>query len=478
MKQSKLTTPAPTISVPAISAPTTSAPMPSAQNAFVHTLPYAPRPLQWQFHEQRTRFCVLLCHRRFGKTVAAINDILRQALRHGSTADNGSRENRGQAGGKSDWRAAYMAPFSTQAKTIAWDYLKFFTQNIPHTRFSETELRCTLPTGASIRLFGVDNANALRGMYLDDVVLDEPADMPREVWTRILRPMLADRQGRALFCGTPNGVDNLLHDVWEEAGKSLEKSHENTTPLWSRFAFKASQTGYIAHAELKAARLSMNKEDYQQEFECSFAAAVRGAYYTEHIEQLEHAKRITHVPYVPELPVHTAWDLGMDDATGIWFFQVESGGQWRMLEYVEDSGQGLQHYIQLLQSKPYVYGRHIAPHDIKVRELGTGLSRLEMAAKLGISFSVCPSLSLADGINAVRSHLSRMWFDVQACAQGLRALRQYRRNWRPRQEMYSSAPVHDWSSHACDALRYAVLGFRPEQRPTSTKAKIQYDIWR
>ncbi len=424
------------------------------------TLPYAPRPLQWHFHEQRTRFCVLLCHRRFGKTVAAINDVLRQALRQPC------------AGGKSDWRAAYMAPFSTQAKTIAWDYVKFFTQNIPNTRFSETELRCTLPTGASIRLFGVDNANALRGMYLDDVVLDEPADMPREVWTRIIRPMLADRQGRALFCGTPNGVDNLLHDVWEEAGQQ----HEHA--LWSRFAFKASETGYIDKAELAAARLSMNKEDYQQEFECSFAAAVRGAYYAEHVEALEETGRITHVPYTPELPVHTAWDLGMDDATGIWFFQVESGGQWRMLEYAEDSGQGLQHYIQLLQAKPYVYGRHMAPHDIRVRELGTGLSRLEMAARLGISFTVCPSLPLADGINAVRSHLPRMWFDSQGCAQGLRALRQYRRQWRPRQEVYTTAPVHDWSSHACDALRYAVLGFRPEQSAVGGKAKIHYDMWR
>ncbi len=425
-----------------------------------HVLPYAPRPLQWQFHEHRTRFCVLLCHRRFGKTVAAINDLLRQALRQ----DCGT--------GKSDWRAAYMAPFSTQAKTIAWDYLKFFTQNIPNTRFYETELRCVLSTGASIRLFGVDNANALRGMYLDDVVLDEPADMPREVWTRIIRPMLADRQGRALFCGTPNGVDNLFYDVWEEAGRHLEGD------IWSRFAFKASQTGYIAQAELTAARLSMSKEDYDQEFECSFAAAVRGAYYAEMVEQLEHSGRITHVPYAPELPVHTAWDLGMDDATGIWFFQVESGGQWRILEYMEDSGQGLQHYIQLLQDKPYVYGRHIAPHDIKVRELGTGLSRWEMAAKLGVSFIVCPSLSLADGINAVRSGLARMYFDKEACAQGLRALRQYRRQWRPRQEVYSSAPLHDWTSHACDALRYAVLGFRPEQSIASTKAKIQYNIWR
>ncbi len=168
-----------------------------------HILPYTPRPLQWQFHEERRRFCVLLCHRRFGKTVAAINDLLREALRSGHN-------------GRSDWRAAYMAPYMTQAKTLVWEYLKYFARSIPQVRFLESELRCILPSGASIRLFGTENANALRGMYLDDVVLDEPADIPREVWTRIIRPMLTDRKGRALFCGTPNGVDNLLYDVWED----------------------------------------------------------------------------------------------------------------------------------------------------------------------------------------------------------------------------------------------------------------------
>ncbi len=427
------------------------------------TIPYAPRPLQWDFHKKRTRFCVLLCHRRFGKTVAAINDLIREALRSNCH----------------DWRAAYMAPYLGQAKTVAWDYLKYFAGAVDGTKFLETELRCIFPHGASIRLFGTENADALRGMYLDDVVLDEPADMPRKVWTQVLRPMLADRKGRALFCGTPNGVDNLLHDVWEESGKNIVENEKNSseTALWSRFSFPASKTNYIDKNELLAAKNSMSSEDYLQEFECSFAAAVRGAYYAAHIEELEKLGRITNVPYAPELPVHTAWDLGMDDATGIWFFQVQSGGEWRVLEYAEDSGQGLGYYIRMLQEKPYVYGHHIAPHDIRVRELGTGLSRLEMARQLGIKFSVAPQLHLADGINALRAALPRMWFDVHNCAQGLRALRQYRRIWRPRQEVYSTAPLHDWTSHAADALRYAVLGFKPVTQGQIQKARTSYNIW-
>lgn len=318
-------------------------------------IPYAPRPLQWRFHQQRTRFCVLLCHRRFGKTVAAVNDLLRAALRTSRT----------------DWRAAYAAPYLGQAKAVAWDYLRHFAGVIPGTRFHEGELRCDLPNGARIRLYGTDNAQALRGLYLDDLVLDEPADIPREVWSQILRPALADRQGRALFCGTPKGCDNLLHDVWQLAG-SLGAAEG-----WSRFRFPASQTGYLPQAELDAARSDMSEAEYQQEFECSFAAAVRGAYYAAQLDAADLAGRICPLPVSPDLPVHTAWDLGMDDATAIWFFQVEPSGTWRMLDYYEASGEGLAHYAAVLAAKArpegtattdglagrgFCYGRHLAPH--------------------------------------------------------------------------------------------------------------------
>ena len=422
-----------------------------------HVIPYAPRPLQRLFHEQRTRFCVLLCHRRFGKTVAAINDLLRQALRSG----------------RADWRAAYMAPYLGQVKAVAWDYLKHFAA-LPGTRFSETELRCDLPTGARIRLFGTDNPNALRGMYLDDVVLDEPADMPREVWTRVLRPMLADRKGRALFVGTPNGTDNLLHDMWEEAGRALAAGN----PDYSRFCHRASQTGYVDADELACARATMTPEDYAQEFECSFAAAVRGAYYATALERLEAAGRVRALAPEPLLPVHTAWDLGMDDATGIWFFQIEPRGDWRVLEYLEASGEGLPFYIRELQRRPYVYGEHIAPHDIRVRELGTGVSRWETAASLGVRFRVAPPLPLVDGIDAVRLLMPRLWFDAKGCASGLKALRNYRRQWRPRQEMWGMRPMHDWTSHAADALRYAAVTLaRAPSGPAVTRARVAYDVF-
>ena len=431
-------------------------------------IPYSPRPLQRRFHEERSRFCVLLCHRRFGKTVAAVNDLIREALRRGGP----------------DWQAAYAAPFLGQAKAVVWNYCKRFAGAVPGSRFLESELTCILPNGARIRLLGTDNANALRGLYLDDLVLDEPADMPREVWSQVFRPMLADRQGRALFCGTPHGVDNLLHDVWQQAGA-------NEDGLWTRFRFPVSQTGYLPAAELAAARRSMEEDEYHQEFECSFAAALRGAYYAALLDQAESAGRICRLEPAPELPVHTAWDLGMDDATAIWFFQVEPSGQWRMLDYYEASGEGLAHYARLLRAKAqppgidpqsagrgFLYGQHLAPHDIRVREIGTGQSRLECAASLGISFSIAPALPLADGIDATRRALPRLWFDAVHCARGIKALRAYRRHWRPRGEQAPGGPLHDWASHAADALRYAVTGFRPEQLPLRPgRARTSYDIF-
>lgn len=390
---------------------------------------------------------------------------------------------------------------------MAWDYCKRFAGAVPGTRFLESELSCLLPNGARIRLLGTENAEALRGLYLDDLVLDEPADMPREVWSRVLRPMLADRQGRALFCGTPHGVDNLLYDVWQQAapGSSPEGagrpdvSHgdpawADVDGQWSRFCFPASQTGYLPEEELAAARRTMSEAEYQQEFECSFAAALRGAYYAPLLDIAEKEGRIALLPHAPDLPVHTAWDLGMDDATAIWFFQVEPSGNWRMLDYYEASGEGLAHYARILRQKSlppdvkdeegnsgrgFCYGLHLAPQDIRVRELGTGQSRLESAARLGIRFSPAPALPLADGIDATRRALPRLWFDARQCATGLKALRAYRRLWRPRQESFSSGPLHDWASHAADALRYAVTGYRPQERSGSgpRKARVRYDLF-
>lgn len=413
-------------------------------------IPYKPRPLQKRLHEERQRFTLLLTHRRFGKTVCAVCELLRRSLKHG--------------GEKRAWRAGYVAPYLKQAKSIAWDYLKHYAAAVPGTSFNETELRCDLPNGARIRLYGADNPDSLRGLYFDDLVIDEAADVPRGVWSLVLRPALADRGGWALFTGTPKGMNNLLFDMYRQALAMPE--------TWSLFVFKASETGYVPPEELARAKTDMSEDEYRQEFECSLAAAVRGAYYARGIDGLEAAGRITPLPYEPSLPVYTAWDLGMDDATCIWFFQVERSGDWRVFDYYENSGEGLEHYADLVLGRlpghwahgtARTYAGHIGPHDIMVRELGTGKSRFEVARQLGVAFTPCRNIPVIDGIGAVRRRLGRCWFDADRCAAGITALRQYKKSYNERMDVFGK-PVHDWTSHASDAFRYAVVGMMPERR--------------
>lgn len=396
---------------------------------------YEPRPLQAALHAAFRRFNVLVCHRRFGKTVLCVNELIDQALRC-------TRERP---------RYAYLAPLYKQAKAVAWDYLKHFTQAIPEARRHESELRVDLPNGARIQLYGADNYDALRGIYLDGAVLDEYAQMAPPAWSEVIRPALADRGGFAIFIGTPKGR-NAFAQLYEAARED---------PAWLAALYRASETGLLPAEELALARQQMSEEEYAQEFECSFDAAVVGAYYGRALAELERQGRVAGVPWSPELPVLTAWDLGIDDATAIWFAQ-RAGQELRLIDYYEASGVGLEHYAKALREKPYVYGEHLLPHDVEVSELGTGRSRYATLAGLGLRGRVVARQPVEDGISAVRNLLPRCCFDRTRTARGLEALRQYRRDWDESLGTFRARPRHDWASHAADAFRYLALGLRPE----------------
>ncbi len=383
----------------------------------------------------------MVCHRRAGKTVAAVNDLILAAV------------NAAKAG-RHEPRTAYIAPLYKQAKAAAWDYLKHYGLSLPCAEVRESELSLELPKGARVRLYGADNPDALRGIYLDEVVLDEYAQMRPQVWSEVIRPALADRQGGATFIGTPMGR-NAFAALWERA---------KDDPAWFTLMLKASESGLIPAEELAAARREMSAEQYAQEFECSFDAAVTGAYYGAAIAAAETEGRIGRVPWEPKAAVHTAWDLGIGDSTAIWFFQLV-GMEVRLIDYHEDSGVGLSHYAgELLERKArgWAFGEHILPHDAQVRELGTGRSRVEMLQGLGIAARVLPSMPVDDGIQAVRMLLPRCWFDTERCRRGLEALRQYRREYDDRLRIFRGRPLHDWTSHAADALRYLAMGL-PER---------------
>jgi len=276
------------------------------------------------------------------------------------------------------------------------------------------------------------------------VVIDEPADIDPRVWPEIVRPALADRLGWACFIGTPKG-HNSFYDVHRQAMEDDD---------WYHLILRASTSGLLVAGELAAAKSSMSEDQYAQEFECSFEAAIIGAYYGKLLNDAEGEGRIGNIPYDPSLPVHTIWDLGMRDATSIWFLQ-QIGREVRLIDYYEASGASLAHYVKALQGKPYVYGAHILPHDVEVKELGTGITRMETLKNLGLRNPlIAPRLSVEEGINAVRLLLPRCWFDRQKCAQGLEALKQYRHEYDERLKIFRANPLHDWTSHAADAFRY------------------------
>lgn len=366
-------------------------------------------------------------------------------------------------------RFAYVGPTYRQGKATSWDYIQYYARPIPDVTFNQSELRADYPNGGQVRIFGADNPDTLRGIYLDGAVLDEFGMHPAKTFSEVIGPTLVDRGGWALFCGTPNGK-NQFYDLAQYAQVQMIKGD----PDWFYAEYKASETGLLDPAYLAQARQVMTEDEYQQEFECSFSASVKGAIYAKELDALRAAGRVLALPYDPLLPVDTDWDLGVGDSTAIWFSQSLRSGEVRLIDYYEASGEGLPHYAGVLQRKGYVYGQHWAPHDIQVRELGSGKSRLEIAATLGIKFQIVPQIGLEDGIGAARLLLAKCWFDAEKCQPGLESLGHYRRDYNQKLNEFKPTPVHDQHSHGADAFRGLAVRHRiPEQ----AKAERQRRAW-
>jgi phage terminase large subunit len=399
-------------------------------------IPYAPRDAFKPFHARTERFACIVAHRRAGKTVAAVNELIRGALQ----CD------------KPNPRLAYLAPWFAQAKDVAWNYLKHYAAPIPGVTTNEAELRVDLPNGGRVRLYGADNPDRLRGIYLDGVVLDEFADMDPQAWSGVIRPALADRNGWAAFIGTPKG-QNAFYDIYERATQDRE---------WFALRLKASQTGLISPTELEALKAEMSEDEYAREFETSFDAATEGAYYAKLINQADEDGRITRVPVDPILPVHTAFDLGIGDATAIWLAQFY-GREIRLVDYIENSGVPLSWYAKELRDRGHSYAPLVLPHDANARELQTGKSRKEALEDAGFSTNVLGPLPVDDGIEAVRRYLPRAWIDAEKCKAGISAIKQYRSR-KDEKRRVTLGPLHDWTSHAADALRYLMVSYEEPRK--------------
>lgn len=405
---------------------------------------YAPRRQFLPFHKRKQRWAVLVAHRRAGKTVATINDVIRRAV-----VEN-----------KPDGRYAFIAPYYNQVKDLAWTYLKNYARPILAEPPREAELSVLLVNGARIRLYGSDNPDRLRGIYLDGVVIDEFGDIVPALWTDVVRPALSDRQGWATFIGTPKGR-NAFFELWAGDKKDWPGAI-NLPDEWFSMMLKASETGLVGAAELIDARKQMGSDQYAQEYECSFEAAIKGAFYADEMRIMLAERRIIPIEADTSVRVHTSWDLGISDSTAIWFFQAVARER-RFIDYYESSGVGLDHYAAVLADKRrdrgFQYGEHFFPHDVRNRELSSGQSRVDTLARLGIEAQTVPQHAVLDGINATRRMLGRSWIDPEKCSRGLEALRQYRREWDERLKDWKSNPLHDWTSHGADAIRTCAAGF-------------------
>ena len=404
-------------------------------------LDYQPREVFLPFHDRTERWAVIVAHRRCGKTVACINDLISRAIMEG----------------KEDGRYSYLAPYFSQAKTIAFDYLMRFSEPV-RVNHNVSELWVELVNGARIRLFGADNPDAMRGLYLDGVVLDEYADMKPSIWGAVIRPLLADRQGWATFIGTPKG-HNQFWDVYSNATQDKD---------WYVKTLRASQTGLLPNSELADAAKMMSQDQYLQEFECDFESAILGAFYGKEMRLLTDMGRITEVKHDPMFKVHTAWDLGYSDDTSIWFFQVIHG-EIRLLDYHYSNGQPVAFYAGVVQSREvercYDYGYHYLPHDARAKTLASNRSVIEqLGDKLPVkSLRIVPNLGLQDGIQASRLALTRAWFDHK-CADGIECLRQYQREYDEDKKVFRDKPRHDWTSHGADAFRYLSIVWKDEAK--------------
>ena len=406
------------------------------------TIPYKPRVHQKIIHDNLKRWNVLVAHRRFGKTCLVLNELIKKCMLNSLDSP----------------RYGYIAPTYRMSKQAAWSYLMDYTMTIPDVKYHETELRVDLPGKRRIQCFGADAYQNLRGMRFDGIVVDEIALMPPAIW-EVLRPALADRKGWLIAIGTPAG-HNAFFDLYDTARNEKD---------WYSAIFKASETKIIDDEELEGSKKLMSPEQFEQEFECSFDAGVLGGIYTRAISDITDKEQITNIEYDTKYEVNTYWDLGIGDATSIWFAQ-NVGNRIHLIEYYENSGQSLEHYAKYLGSKDYKYGDHYGPHDLKVRELGSGKSRNEIASNLGLYFTIVPKLSIEDGINAARMILPRCWFDRDKCQLGLEALRQYSWERNDKTGQMKNKPKHSWASHAADAFRYLAVGLN-ESKQFSSKIK-------
>ncbi len=400
---------------------------------------------------------VLVLHRRAGKTTAVLNHLQRDALRVP----------------KSDY--AYIAPTYKMAKRIAWKLLEQYSRVIDGVIYNKSDLMVTYPNGSTLTLYGSESVDSLRGIGLWGCGLDENSQQPSNIFSEIISKCLADHLGYCIWLGTPKGK-NQFHKTYRTAKKNRDRYLAIYRTIDSTLANEEGETIENLRLSLEEDRKlvedgEMTEEEFQQEWYCSFEAAIKGAYYLKQISTAKKDKRIKTVPYDENLDVHTVWDLGVGQALGIGFYQ-RLGNEVKMIDYWQGSNyQGIKDGCKACKDKPYLYGKHFAPHDVRSKEESTGETRIAFAKKHGIDFIVVPSISVDDGIDKGKLFWSRLWVDKKKCEYWLDAIAQYHQEWDDKKGMFRDHPYHDWTSHPADVHRYAAI---VEKQMTNDSERVVY----
>lgn len=393
---------------------------------------------------------IAILPRRAGKDIAALNMAIRMLIERPQTI-------------------YYIFPTYAQARKVIWQginndgmhFLDYIPPEVIEGKNGQ-EMVIRFKNGSILSFIGSDNYNALMGTNPSGIIFSEYALQDERAYP-FLRPILTANGGWALFISTPRGK-NHLYTLYEIAKNSDD---------WFCYKMGVDDTRHISLYEIDKERAEgiMSEDLIQQEYYCSFDMGVEGGFYTKYFDKMRLKNQITQVPWEPGFKVNTAWDIGVRDSTAIIFFQC-IGATVRIIDYYEKNKEGLEHYVGVLESKPYSYGKHIAPHDIRVREFGSGITRIEKARQLGIRFTIAEDIGIMDGIEAARSTLSKVWIDEQKCAALIKALENYRQEYDSKRGIYKSTPLHDKNSHAADCFRYLAVSL-PKTRDGSSPEELE-----
>ncbi len=385
----------------------------------------------WQktYITNKKRFNVLVVHRRAWKTVWAILDELITAI-------------------KEKWDYWYVAPTYRQAKKIAWRMIQKFWDQISGFTYNASELIVNYENGSTISLFGAENPDSLRWLDLRWVIFDEYAQQPSNIYSEIVFPMINANGWWVTWIGTPKGK-NAFYQLYQRALKDER---------FYTMLLRHTDTKLLTDEQISDARKEMTEEEFEQEYNCSWEAYMRWSVYWKELSLAHSEGRVKEWLYDPELEVYTFWDLGISDAMSIWFVQI-SNGQIRIIDRYSNTGYGLEHYSGIIKSKPYRYKNHYFPHDIRQREISTGLTRMETAIKL--MWDICkivPMSTIESGIDAGRLLFKNIWIDSNL-EEFINNLSLYQYEWDDKLWQFKKQPVHDFTSHDADWFRYMAIIF-------------------